>query len=142
MPEEVIYAHLESNEGRKENVMSYESRLYIVDKTKLTEVINGKEMRWGEVISVFNLCNASAVGEKMRKYPETDVFIYADDGNTIILEDSYGDALKEIPIHEAIKIIEEAASKDKYRRYVPCINMLKGFELSKWSNLVVLHYGY
>ena len=122
--------------------MGYESRLYIVDKTKLTEVINGKEMKWGQVISVFNLCKVYAVSEKMREYPQTDVFIYADDGNTIILEDSYGDTLKEIPIYEAIKIIEAAASKDKYRRYAPCIHMLKGFELSEWHNLVVLHYGY
>lgn len=122
--------------------MGYESRLYIVDKTSLTEVIDGKEMRRGQVVSVFNLCNVYAVSEKMCEYPETDVFIYADDGNTIILEDSYGDALKEIPIYEAIKIIEEAASKDKYRHYAPCIHMLKGFELSEWSNLVVLHYGY
>ena len=118
--------------------MGYESRLYVVNKT------NGDigSRCWAEVIAMINLCKVYDVSDKMRKYPETDCFIYADDGNTEIVEDRYDDVMKEIPIDDAIKIIEEASMNDNYRRYAPCLALLKSFDKSQWENLVVLHYGY
>ena len=122
--------------------MGYESRLYVVDKTN--GKISGRNgvRYWADVIATFNLCKVYGVSDKMREYPETDCFIYADDGNTEIVEDRYGDVMKEIPIEDAIKIIEEASMHDGYRRYAPCLALLKSFDKIQWRNLVVLHYGY
>lgn len=50
--------------------------------------------------------------------------------------------LPKTPIEDAIKIIEEASENDDYRRYAPCLALLKSFDKSQWKNLVVLHYGY
>lgn len=113
--------------------MGYESRLYVVDKHC---------ENYGEVIAMFNLCAIPSVSTKMMHYPKTNLYIYAEDGGTKIIKDCYGKPLTEIPIKDAISIIEEAAADSSYRRFEPCLNMLKGFELNRWHNLVVLHYGY
>ncbi len=122
--------------------MGYESRLYVVDKGNLYDPnIN---MIYGEVIAVFDLSRVYPVSYKLRGYPETNVYIYSADGNTRIIEDKYGERLTEIPIDDAIKIIEKAAEEDhwNYRRWKPVLGLLKGFKKEEWSNLVVLHYGY
>lgn len=92
--------------------------------------------------SVFDLCKVPAVSDKMRAYKNTDAFIYADDGNTEITEDKYGEALKEIPLADAIKILEYAAATDDYWRYRPCIAFLKEVKDRAPGEIVVLHYGY
>ena len=70
------------------------------------------------------------------------MFFY-EDNNTIIVEDKYGDPLKEIPIADAIKMIKEESEKSEYRRLKPCLALLEGFDMSQWDDdLVVLHFGY
>lgn len=117
--------------------MGYESKLYVVDKHHW----KWSNEPWGEVIAMFDLCKVP--GLNFSKYPATDCYIYADDGNTKIREDNYGDLLKEIPVKDAIDMIEKEIKADKdYRRYQPCLNLLKGFDLNRWEDLVVLHYGH
>lgn len=119
--------------------MGYESRLYVVKKTTLPGENN---LRFAQKIAVFDLCKVPAVSDKMRAYKNTDAFIYADDGNTEITEDRYGDVLKEVPLADAIKILEYAAAKDDYWRYRPCIALLKSMQEYGQGDIVVLHYGY
>lgn len=122
--------------------MGYESRLYVVDKSNLYDPnIN---MVYGEIIAMFNLSKVNSVASEFSRYPDTDTYIYADDGNTRILEDKYGKKLKEISIDDAIKIIEKAVEENhwSYRRWKPILGLLKGFKKEEWSSLVVLHYGY
>ena len=116
--------------------MGYESKLYVVDKHDW----KGCDGKWGEVIASFDLC---CVPINFAQYPATDCYIIADDGNTRIIEDKYGDPLREIPIQDAIKMIEKVIETgDYYRRYKPCLDLLKGFNINNWENLVVLHYGH
>lgn len=116
--------------------MGYESKLYVVDKHDW----KGCDGKWGEVIASFDLC---CVPINFAQYPATDCYIIADDGNTRIIEDKYGDPLREIPIQDAIEMIEKVIKTgDYYRRYKPCLNLLKGFNINNWENLVVLHYGH
>lgn len=126
--------------------MGYESRLFVVEKHTDLPILNDgfpRTVFWGEVIAVFNLCSLCGDSSaKFRKYPNTNAYIYAADGDTLITEDLYGDPLTEIPVPDAIRILEEAAALDDYRRSAPCIQLLKGFDLKQWHNLVVLHYGY
>jgi hypothetical protein len=120
--------------------MGYESRLYVVNKTT-TKNFEGTHF-YAEKIATFDL---SKIGEYeiFHKYPATDCYIYADDGNTEILKDCYGEELIEIPIPDAIKILEDLIAKyPNYRRWRPCLSLLKGFNPDQWDNLVVLHYGY
>ena len=119
--------------------MGYESRLYVVHKLSRSEE-NG--MIFGEKVASFDLCKVSSVAKDIRSYPKTDTYFYSDDGNTQIVEDLYGEPLTEIPIPDMIQILEKASSSIHYRRFNPCIQMLKGFDLSEWKDLVVLHYGH
>lgn len=121
--------------------MGYESRLYIVRKSK-SQTSPESGLRWAEKIAVFDLSKVPAVSEKMRARKNTDAFIYADDGNTEIVKDDYGEALKEIPLADAIKILEDAAAKDDYWRYKPCIALLKSMQEYGQGEIVVLHYGH
>ena len=126
--------------------MGYESKLFVVEKSTMCELVSEDfpaPMYWGEVIAMFDLCKLpDLVSRKLRNYPNTNCYIYADDGNTRITEDCYGDPLAEIPVPDAIRILEEAAEQSYYRRYAPCIQLLKGFNLKQWDKLVVLHYGH
>lgn len=118
--------------------MGYESRLYVVDKTTIFD----GEMVYGQKVAMFDLCKVEAVSAQLTAYPETNVYFFADDGNTKVVNDNYGQPLTEIPLKDVINIIESAMKTDAYRRYKPCLELLKGFDESQWNNLVVLHYGH
>lgn len=127
-----------TNTTKGDNVMSYESKLYVVDKRTFAY---GEP--WGNVISMFDLRAVPRISDKMRKYPKTDCFIISDDGCTEVTKDRCDEVMTEIPIPDAIKIIENAVDEEPYyRRYNPCLHLLKGFDLDDWNNLVVLHFGY
>lgn len=120
--------------------MGYESKFYIVEKSDLHIDENGK--KWAMNIASFDMCKIGA-SSWLSKYPETEYYIYADDGNTEIVEDCYGDSLREIPINDLIDIIENDPKIKGYRRAEPFLALLKGFDQSKFNNnLVVLHYGH
>lgn len=124
--------------------MGYESKLFIVDKhRKVGSLVHDVWMIYGEKICEFNLSKIPGLSI-IKNYPDTDCYIYADDGNHEVTEDLYGKNLKEIPLKDMISILEKLAEEDqwKYRRFKPCINLLKGFDPTQWENLVVLHYGY
>lgn len=116
--------------------MGYESRLYVIRKgSGALEDEDGKA--WAEVIATFNLCT---VNIDFFKYPATDSYIY--DGGERVVEDKYGDPLRELTIKEAIDEIELASIDEPYRRWNPVLGLLKGFNEHEWRDLRVLHYGY
>ena len=118
--------------------MGYESRIYVVEKSGFFSD-DGK--RWAEIISMFNACKFPRLLEVFKK--NTDCFIYADDGNTRIVEDRYGDKLTEAPLSDVIKFLENEVQRgETYRRIKPLLALLKGFDMEQWDNLVCLHYGY
>jgi hypothetical protein len=124
--------------------MGYESKLYIVEKSCLRD---DDGMVYAEVIASFDMCKCYFLSGVLTKEPQTNCYFYADDGNTKVLEDMYGDALTETSVDTVINILEEAIEMgEEYRRIFPLLSMLKTFKEqqaeNKWINLVVLHYGY
>lgn len=129
---------------QKGNNMGYESKLYVVEKSSM---IGACGKRWAEVIAVFDICKCYAVSDVLRGKPQTDCYIFADDGDTEITEDMYGEPLTESEIADVIKIIEEAQTHEgckNYRRLPYVLAALKSFEEHKdqWRDVVVLHYGH
>lgn len=122
--------------------MGYESRLYVVEKSTLKCEVDGEEMRWGEVVAMFDLCVVYGWSGEMGRFKDTDAYIYGSDGNTRITRDGYGERLKEVPLGDAVKILRREAEKDPYRRFKPCIALLEAFNEDEWRELVVLHYGH
>lgn len=122
--------------------MGYDSRFFVVDKSDIRSV-DQPDIFWGKKIADFDLAVVPRISSIIHsKYPDTNCYIYADDGNTAILEDKYGDKLKEIPLQDMIQIVESDPELDTYRRLKPFLSLLKGFDISQWDNLVVLHYGH
>lgn len=118
--------------------MAYESRLYIVEKYD-SHIENSK--KYGQVIAMYDMCKFHAFDGIFKN--ETDCYIFADDGNTKIEIDMYGEPLKEATVKEVIDYLDDYKKEGEYyRRVEPLLGLLKGFNLDDWDNLVVLHYGY
>ncbi len=121
--------------------MGYESRIYIIEKSN---VIN-EDGRWGRDLARFDLGKVYALSDILRDKPATDCYIYADDGDTRIVEDRYGKPLTEVSIPEAIEALETAKERGEECREIPAlIAALKVFNYhrERYKTLAVLHYGY
>ena len=124
--------------------MGYESKLYVVEKPNL-KYIDNDGMVYCQIIAMLDLCRFPALSDRLAAYPDTKCYFYADDGNTKVLSDNYGDALKEIPLADVINTLETELKKgETYRRIYPVLAALKSLEEHKdqWREVVVLHYGY
>lgn len=128
--------------------MGYESRIYIVERAD--EIWSYNRYCWSYEISTieiakFNLGKVPFLSDKMREQPATDCFVYADDGETHIVEDKYGKLMTEAKPEFVIEVLEEyIASGGDNRRVYPLLAALKAIEDRKdeWKSVVVLHYGY
>lgn len=124
--------------------MGYESKIYIIKKSSHSwSEDNGR--RYAEVLAMFDMSKFYELSDWFRNKPATKHYIYADDGNTQIIEDCYGDALKEASIKEVIDRLEKIVENgEDYRRIFPLLATLKAFETqgNHWDDIAVLHYGY
>lgn len=122
--------------------MGYESKIYIGEKSSIKD---NDGMTYVQVIAMFDMCK---IGNLINVFDrKTDCYFYADDGNTKVLEDKYGDALTEADIEDFIYVLEEAVdSGENYRRIFPLLSTLQTiYEQRKdkrWNDIVLLHYGY
>lgn len=75
----------------------------------------------------------------------TDCYFYADDGDTEVFEDRYGDELQELPL-EVLKTFcdELARAGEDYRRFLVLKSIVDSFveHKEKWRNIYVLKYGH
>lgn len=123
--------------------MGYESRIYVITKTR----VNGfkTEKKYAQIIAMFDMGKFPALADIMINQPETDSFIYADDGNTQILEDKYGDKLTEATPQIVVDVLEKQLNNgDTYRRIYPLLATLKAVieHQKNFPDIAVLHYGY
>ena len=88
--------------------MGYESKLFVVEKG-VCGVVEG--MRYGEVVAMFDLCKCPAVSNRIRDYSKTDTYIYLTGMEEPVVEDLYGEPLKEIPLADAIEIVRNGGKE-------------------------------
>lgn len=119
--------------------MGYESKLYIVTKYK---PLRGEQKAFARVHAVFNMGKVYALSDVLRDKPATDCYIYADDGDTQIIEDMYGKPLTEATIGDVIRLVEKAMASEDWWKYSVLLATLKELARYSISNMVVLHYGY
>lgn len=117
--------------------MGYESRLYIVKQNKAVD--------YAEVIARFDFSKmgyGNGWRELFNKPLESKM--YAEDGNTIIVEDSYGEKVKYSEFKPVIEWLEEEMKRSNYQRFKPLLSLLNGFNLSEWQDgeMLIVHYGY
>lgn len=124
--------------------MGYEIKTLICDRYR--DMTNG----FMQVIGTFDLCKVGTSEiEKVNsnvKYQDHNNFFYADDGNTKIDTDRYGEKIRIVPFDVMLK----AASKDakgEYRRFKVFAEFLKTLKKNfEWEvknkTLVVVLYGH
>lgn len=126
--------------------MGYESKIYIVKKHP--RLYTDEDKCYAEVIAMFDLKKCSPINEFIaERLPETDCYIYADDGDTRILEDLYDEPLKEISVDEMIRMIDNVSSHYILFSGYTTMQMLKAAldEMIKQDDVydkVCLHYGH
>lgn len=122
--------------------MGYESKLIVVAKGYHRE----NNLCWAEEIASFDLrCVDEDVLKKIKDAGvPTDCYLDYDDDGFPDNIDRHGEIILELSVEDAVKILKYADSHYDYRRYPPCLAMLKSFEQqqSYWHDLVVLHYGH
>lgn len=124
--------------------MGYESKIYIVRKTNCS-LNENDEMKYAEILVMFDMSKFYELSDWFRNKPATKHYIYADDGNTQIIKDGYGGALKEASVKEVINRLERIVENgEDYRRIFPLLATLRVFEAqnNRWGDIAVLHYGY
>ena len=120
--------------------MGYESKIFVVRKGGL-QGDHGKN--YAQEIARFDLCKVYGVSNYLRNAPKTDCYIYADDGNTEIIVDRYGEELTECTPEKLIDLIEKDIEKGgEYWRYNLILATLRELEKLKDLQIYCLHYGY
>lgn len=130
--------------------MGYDSKIYVVEKsrynTPMKVVIDGEDYGdrvWGQVVASMELGVYPTVSNYMNSKPETDCYIYAEDGNTMIVTDRYNKVMTECSLTELLEVVAKEVDEGvDYRRVFPLYSLLKGFDLRQWDNLRVLHFGH
>ena len=130
--------------------MSYCSKIYIVDKTGQPNWNINKY--YAKILCVFNLDNVTLEFEDwLHKQKPTDHYVYMDDGDTPILEDCYGEPLREINL----RLLRDELQNEIERRGPRYINnnllhalaegvipMFMDKYYENCDQYVALHYGY
>lgn len=128
-----------STTERKAIKMGYESKIYIVRKG---HAFSGEEKRYAQKLVEFELGKVYEISGTLSNYSKTDCYIYADDGDTQIIEDRYGEPLTECGICDLISIVKQAQKVSDYYMYDILLATLKEFERLNDSHIVCLHFGY
>lgn len=121
--------------------MGYEHRIYVL------RIIGGKtlcedNMFYGMKLASFDLGKIPEMYDILGECRKTDIYFYADDGNTKVLEDRYGKPLTEIPLQRTINILEKISNENVYELCKPVLEYLRTLSDSNCSDIVILHYGY
>jgi hypothetical protein len=120
--------------------MEYKSKLYIIENYKRLKLSKENPKYYAKVIATFDMSEFN-FGNIFKK--KTNCYIYADDGNTEILEDTYGEPLKESNFEKVINYLENYRNTEEhYKRVMPLLGLLKGFDIGEWDNLTILRYGH
>lgn len=122
--------------------MGYESKIYVVNKHK--PVYGTRD--WDEVIAKFDLCKmgySTVDGVYFRDlFTEPVGCLYADDGNTELTEDCYGDPIEGAPIRKVIYWLYKWLKENDYNRAKVFYKLLKSMAKEIDGNLWCYHYGY
>ena len=124
--------------------MGYESKIYVVQEYE--PIFGTERLGYGDIIAVFDLCKMGYElynGKSFR-----DLFnqkrtceFYADDGNTIIEEDCYGDEIEKADNAEVIAWLKEMTKGTDWYRAKLFYKFLLEIEKSG-AAYSLYHYGY
>lgn len=108
------------------------------DKTIITGKFEAVERQYCSVLGMVDLCKLGAGNNVPKK--ETNFYFYNSDGNTVCIEDKYGDKLNQMTLDEAIDFFEDQRG---YRRVDMLYSLMQTVkECFQDQDIYVLFYGY
>ena len=126
--------------------MGYDSRIYIIRKSDQPKV---EGYGYAEIMAVYEMRVFPPFQDFFDEYPATKFAFYSQcDCETLVLEDQYGESLREASIEDVLDCLEQAlavgSDTANYPRIAPLKAMLEEFEKiqDSWYRLAVLHYGH
>lgn len=114
--------------------MGYESRLYIVE--------THKDSNYAGKIATIDMGNMGGNGWRELFNKPFEYEMYADDRNTLLTKDKYGEKLTYAEIDPVIEWLETKGKEMDYRRITLLLGLLKAFDRSKWGELKIVHFRY
>lgn len=94
------------------------------------------ERSYCNLVAMVDLCKS---GLRLNHLPKSDYYFYDSDGNNPVVEDRYGEFLRESSLTEFIDILESADSN--YRRFSTALAVAKSM-LGDYNDVKVLYYGH
>jgi hypothetical protein len=120
--------------------MSYESRIFVVNRTEIDRGTN--VYVWGEKIADIKMSSMEN-GFSELFTNEIDYELYVDNSDEPTQTDKYGAVMTYTDLNTVIDYLEEEiANGDNYRRLTVLLGLLRGFDETQWNELQVVHYGY
>ena len=121
--------------------MSYESRLYIMDRSVIERGPHWDAYVYAQKIATIDMSSTPEGFVDLFNEP-IDYTIFVD-GENDTDEDMYGDHLKYTSIENVIGWIKNELKQDGYyRRLMPLLGLLQGFDPEDWHELQIVHFGY
>jgi len=133
--------------------MAYRHRFYVVKKTKSFGIDETENLRYAYVLARFDLDRNDNLKHKLdtANLPVTDSFIYMDNGDNPLIEDDYGDKLKEISVMDLLYILNPYGPTNDLDEYNIAIYQSFYYYLTRLNShmknstalkdIVVLHCG-
>lgn len=119
----------------------YESKIYIVAPTEQYSRDAGK--CFAEIIAVFNLGSVHTLIDINERYGPTNYYVYADDGDTRVMYDMYGEELRELTVDQLILELSIHMTVTFNNRVSVLLSTLRDIrELYDDNTILCLHYGY
>ena len=132
---------INNNFKQEENIMSYESRIFDVERSEF-ENRDGTSYVYAEKIADVKMCSMYN-GFRDIFDKEVDYELYIDSGEKSTSTDMYGDKMKYTDVQTVIDYLEKLIdSGETYRRLSLLLGMLKGIDTSQWNDIQIVHYGY
>ena len=94
-------------------------------------------LKWAEVVATLNLCKVSST--LFKKDKQSEYYVYSD--GDVIIQDEYGEKLRQANIEDVISNIENDVDSLSYRRTKIALQTLKAVQ-EDFDNALVLFYGY
>jgi hypothetical protein len=109
-----------------------------------------QHMVWAQVVGMVEMCKVggsnppiTSANNIFQGYKGFIPYIYASDGNTMIIEDCYGDGMVVHDPKEMLERAKQAREAEPYRRLDILIGLLEGaLQNDSWHDLKVLSYGH
>lgn len=119
--------------------MGYEIKL-IIGSTDHVEGEDNYFMKYAEI----DLCKIGMNSklndlEMFNRSDKTTWYFYADDGNTKVTEDCYGDKFKALPLSDYIEKLQEDVVDSDYRRFKWALSLLKSMSYDKEPKYVIAY---